>query len=673
MEESNAFDIEKIIKEHNRIYIDLSDCDVNDLKIITQKNTPFITKYESSFCVLNLESRRPDPSVASALDMLVSRKFFTLLAGKDYLDIFSALKNEDKREIYLAIKVGQRRRAIIESAKQAKLFVHFCQINDDGSIGDIVYRKNNFKINKDETDSSDNTIKAAYQIKNKPEIIDIQPIRVADVLIVGREVFDSAGNSYTLQEKVLANNGASTYKTNSETIWVKLYDQTHLNTFIERKILRMLKNRLEYQGLCWPMDVALDSHKTFRGYFVKAAHGEPLHLSVMKKAGLEKYFPRWNKVNLCTLAITILDKIDFLHKNGILMGCINPAAIRVADENTVYFTDTDNYQVEGFPSFVYNISFTPPELLDKKIYLTSRESENFAIAELAFMIMMTGKTPYAVGVSGNPEDEIKKMAFPYSNKTIHGNHALPSMWRFMWSHLTPQMKKTFYETFQRNGSFNSLANRRKLDFWISAIKEFRSELQNPFDKESLKIYPQTFKRSKNEIFYKCSFCGVEHPRFYFSDQYFDDYHICNDCIEKKSDVGFTCVDCGKTYYYTNRTALFHKQMKKKDAEWKDQKHCRDCKNKTMVCSQCGKEFPFYRLKHGICLDCRSENENKVYRVVKCKTCGRSFELTYRDKEFFERKEMNLPKNCPDCRGKKKRNGGGGSSSKGSFWDKLFGK
>ncbi len=670
MEESNAFELEKILEKHHKIYIDLSACDVNTLKRITQKNTPYITKYESSFCVLNLESNRPDASVASALDMLVSRNFFTVLEGKDYSEIFAALKNEKKSKIYLAVKNARNYKSIINAAKQAGVYVSFCHIDFEGNIGPFAFKRNDFHRERD--NSSGPMIEAVYQIKDKPEQINIQPISSTDVLEVSREVFDSAGNSYALCEKVLANNGASTYKTNVETIWVKLYDKTHLNTFIESKILRMLKNRLDYQGLCWPMDVALDKHQKFRGYFVKAAQGEPLHLSVMKKAGLEKNFPRWNKINLCTLAVTILEKIDFLHKNGILMGCINPAAIRVVDDQNVYFTDTDNYQVEGFPSFVYNISFTPPELIDKKIYLTSRESENFAVAELAFMIMMTGKTPYAVGVSGNPEDEIKKMEFPYSNKTIHGNYALPGMWRFMWSHLSPLLKNTFYESFQRNGKYNSLTHRRNLGFWIRAIKEFRGELENPFDKESLKIYPKTFKRSMNEVFYKCSFCGIEHPRFYFSNRFFDDFHICNDCIDKKSNVSFTCVDCGKTYYYTNRTALFHKQMKKKDAEWKDQKHCSDCKNKTLPCNHCGKEVPFYRLKNGKCADCRSEYENKVYQVVKCRTCGRSFEITYRDKDFFESKGMSLPKNCPDCRGKNRRNGGGGSSPKGSFWNNLFG-
>lgn len=663
MEEKKEFDIDKVLRDGNIIYIDLSACDVNDLKRFTQKNTPYITKYESSFCILNLASNKLNSSVTSALNMLVAKKFFTVLASDDYPGFFESLQNVNR--IYLAVKDGRNNHRIIDCAKQRGIFVNFCQINSDGSIGNYIFKKrnpNNSTKKSSPSNPASKTInkKQHSQPQSKPNPIDIQPIHVSYALNEGLEVFDSAGNSYTLCEKVLANNGASTYRTNAQSIWVKIYDHAYLNTFIENKILRMLKNRLNFQGLCWPMDVALDFHKNFRGYFVKAADGEPLHLSVMKKAGIEKYFPYWNKIHLCTLAITILQKIDFLHRNGVLMGCINPASIRVVDENTVYFTDTDNYQVERFPSFVYNISFTPPELLDKSVYLATTQSENFAIAELVFMILMTGKTPYAVGISGNPKNEIKRMAFPYSKEDSEVNNALPSMWRFMWSHLSPSIKDTFYETFQYRGRYNSAASRKGLDFWLGAITQFRSELANTFDQESLKIYPKTFKRGVGVVFYQCSFCGVEHPRFYFFDRYFDDYHICNDCIDKKSNVSFTCVDCGKTYYYTNRTALYHKQMKKLDADWKDQKHCRDCKNKTLRCNHCGKYVPFYQLKNGECLDCRSEYENMVYQIIQCKNCGRNFEFTYREKEFYDKKGFSMPTNCPECRELKRQKKHGGS-------------
>lgn len=687
------FDLESILKKNQKVYLYMNECDISLLKTITQVNSNFMMNYPGSFCVFQFDIDSKDHTMKSAIDMLISRNFLNLIAGNNYAEAFSSIASTGKRKIFLAVRNMNQRNEIIAAGKSAGIYVEFCKINDDGSMGNCasqrpenrdlrgLQRNNDNNNRRNPANTSRKREEKPYVIKKSPEQIGISKIIVSRNVYSGDLIYDSTGTSYLLGEKVLTNNGASTYKTNANGIWVKLYDANNLNTFIESKINRMLRNPLKCQGVCWPLGVANDDQGKFRGYFFNEVKGEPLHLSVLKKAGIEKYFPNWTKIDLCVLTLTILDKIDYLHRNGILMGCINPAAIRVCDENTVFFTDTDNYQVEGYPSFVYNISFTPPELLGKKIYLTDMDSENFSVAELVFMIMMTGKTPYAVGINGNPEAEIKKMNFPYSNRKIHGNAALPSMWRFMWSHLTP-FKEPFYETFQKNGKYNSQGTRRNTGFWIKLTKDFKTDLQKPVDRESLKLYPRTFKRGKNDEFYRCRYCGVEHPRFYFSNQFFDDYQICNGCIGKQSDVCFTCVDCGKTYYYTNRTALFHKQKKEQDADWKEQKHCRDCKMKTMTCSRCGKEYPYYQLINGLCPDCSSNYRNQVYTRIQCRNCGRMFDFTYGDRAFYAKKGYSLPTKCPDCRkngntggynsGRKNNSSYGSKNSSHNIWEKLFG-
>lgn len=690
--ESNTFDIENILQINNKIFISLLDCDVNLLKKITQTNIQYMSKYSGAYCVLQLDGDAADTNMKLAIDMLVARNLISVFNGENIDELLATIANAGKKKVFLAVRNMRQRNDFINAGKKAGVFVDFCLINDDGSIEKWSPRKEDARVSRkvhyNGNQKNDNERKCRkrekpYVIKNVPEQINIKQILVDNRLDVGSVVYDSTGKEYRLVEKILDNNGASTYKTDVRGMWVKLYDNDNLNTFLESKIHRMIQNPINFNGICWPLSIATDGQKVFRGYFMNDAAGEPLHLSVMKKAGIEKNFPNWNKINLCDLALTILVKIDYLHRNGILMGCINPAAIRVVDDNTVYFADTDNYQVEGFPSFVYNISFTPPELLGRKIYLTDVDSENFAIAELIFMIMMTGKTPYAVGINGNPELEIKKMYFPYSNKKVHGNAALPSMWRFMWSHLTP-FKEPFYETFQKDGRYNKQGQRRGPKFWINITKDFKADLENPVDRESLKIYPQTFKKGRNDTFYKCRFCGVEHPKFYFSNQFFDEYRICNDCIGKQSDVSFTCVDCGKTYYYTNRTALFHKQKREQDSSWKDQKHCRDCKEKTLTCVCCGEELPFYQLRNGMCLECSSNYRNQVYQRIQCRVCGSVFDFTNGDRDFYAKKGYSLPTKCPNCRKGGNLGGynggringsscGSNGSSRKNFWEKLFGK
>lgn len=106
-----------------------------------------------------------------------------------------------------------------------------------------------------------------------------------------------------------------------------------------------------------------DSDGVFRGFLINSFSGQPLQTSVLKRDGQMQYFPYWTKTDICTLTLTILQKIKELHKRGILLGCINPAAIRVVDQNTVFFCDTDDYQIEGYPTLSNNISFAARKTL----------------------------------------------------------------------------------------------------------------------------------------------------------------------------------------------------------------------------------------------------------------------------------------------------------------------
>lgn len=688
----NTLQLDNILRGGHNVYVSLHDADLALLKVFTQTNAPYMRQYPGGLALFSFEVDQASPNVQTAANMLVSRGFMSQLGANGFAEAFAAIAASGDKRITLAVRNMSQRGDLVGAGKAAGLYVDLVRISDDGSLErwgtprtDNRSNTRSFTNNPDRREGAGNAASsgnsntpgsrshsgdnrgggsrsdskaAPYEIKQQPERISISRIPVSSQLDVGSRIYDDKGTAYTLMERVLTNNGAVTYRTDVDDIWVKLYDAQSLNTLFESKVDRMLRNPVRKQGILWPIGKAVDAGHAFRGYFMHAAKGEPLHLSVLKSAGIDHYFPDWNKMDLCILTLTILDKIDYLHRLGILMGCINPAAIRVVDANTVYFTDTDNFQVEGFPSFAYNISFTPPELLGKRVYLTTLDSENFAVAELVFMIMMTGKTPYAVGVNGNSEEQIRKMQFPFPNGKVHGNAAMPGMWRFMWSHLSP-IKKPLYETFQNGGKFNAQGSRKSTGFWIHCLKDFQKDLESPTDKESLKIYPRTFKRSANDEFYRCNYCGVEHPRFYFSDEYFDRYRICNDCIGKKSDVSFTCVDCGKTYYYSNRTALYHKMKKELDADWHDQKHCRDCKSKTITCKGCGKMIPYYYSSDGYCRDC---NGKRVFRTVRCRYCGNPFDITYSQKEFCDRKGYNYPTKCPNC----KSNGTTGGYKGGSY-------
>ena len=678
-ENINTIDIARIEQflSYGSIFIwDKSSLCSTGFKKCVQSLFSVIQKHSSSFIVpAFVKDELMHPDGPAALMVLDKHLFYVYPNVSNYHDLMRDLKERSITKINVFVNDYEIRESILETGKKYEITPYFYKITDNGEI-EI------FKINVKNIEKMVNAIgekqshdlnnqgnyytrktNSGYVIKEQPERVPFETINVNTEISIGSIVFDSDGSSLKVVKQEIKNNNAVTFSTDRVGIWVKIFDKKALNTYLEAKIQRMVSKRVNFEGICWPLDIVKDSEGHFRGYSLEPFQGVPLHLCIFKRAGIDTFFPNWSKIDLCELTNTILKKIDFLHKKNILFGCINPAAIRIIDKNKVFFTDTDNYQIDGFPTMIHNISFTAPELLDKKVYLATKANENFAIAELVFMMMMPGITPYAVGGDEAPVEQIKKMIFPYASGEVHGDKALPGMWRFMWSHLS-SLKGCFYNVFQSGAKYSNPKDRKDVIYWESAIGHFIKDLQETEDKESLKIYPKSFKRGTGVPFYKCNYCGIEHPKFYFNAQYFDNFRICNSCIDKRSDVYFTCKACGRTYYYTNRTALFHKTKKMQDSEWRDQKYCSDCKKKTIPCVSCEKETPYYYLKNGRCPDCSKEYLSSTYKMITCRDCRKQFEFSIKDHEFYVSKRLSEPVRCPECR-ERKRNGNTDTYGNGS--------
>ncbi len=583
------------------------------------------------------------------------------IIGYDFLLKDLALQNLERGHFCFIVNKKEKFQAILSASKAANIFVQFFSLQKNGSLINVDFRDTR-PIHKDRAicssptkisnDSINKEQQKGFIIADKPERISVISIRAEKRFSSGDTLYDSKQNPIVLGESKIVHPSGISYSTNIPGIWAKVFNPESLNTFIREKVKRMLSRGVQFKGLCWPTDILCDRNGTFAGILIPPANGEPLQLSVFKQAKLQTFFPNWDKKDLCDLTITILRIIQYLHSKNVLLGCINPAAIRVVSKNEVYFIDTDNYQIEGFPTLIYNNSFTPPELHGRKIYLCNKANENYAVAVLVFMLMMPGKTPYTIGANKNVENTISERRFPFPNGNVHGSHAMPGMWRFMWSHLTP-FKEVFYNTFQKGAKLEKPESRKDVGSWLGTVNYFKQELDNPIDPESLKIYPKTFKRGKHDEFYTCKYCGIAHPRFYFDGRYFDKFRICNSCIDKRSNVSFTCKACGKTYYYTNRMALFHANMKQQDSDWKDQKYCHDCKNKTISCKECYQEKPYYLIKNDRCPDCNEKRRNSTYQWVVCRDCGARFSVTVGEHEFAVQKGFSDPVRCKSCRNRKK--------------------
>lgn len=273
------------------------------------------------------------------------------------------------------------------------------------------------------------------------------------------------------------------------------------NTSMKRdKLQLMLSRAVSHPGVCFPKAMLYNDREEFVGYLMTRAKGYPLQYLLCNRAFLQQHFPQWKKIDLVKLCLTILKKIDFLHKMNIILGDINPNNILVASSSEVYFVDTDSYQVENYPCPVGTALFTAPEIMGRNYadFLRSMGNERFAVATLLFLIMMMGKSPYAKQDGGSLQDNILKgeFSFPLGDKS---NHQAPEgNWRYIWSHLSRPLKEAFYNTFHREGIYHEEKNRLKEEKWMRCFSNYLHGLEHGMlDRDSMsgELFPTRFKNS----------------------------------------------------------------------------------------------------------------------------------------------------------------------------------
>lgn len=496
------------------------------------------------------------------------------------------------------------------------------------------------------------------------------------------------GKRYTLQEPVMTDHSSITYKTDDDTYFAKIYtpDALRIDLF-ENKAKRMVREKINLPGVCWPQDILKDANGRFVGILVPASAGVQLSQSIFSgTSGIQKHFPSWDKRNICSVALTILRTVYALQKLGVIFGCFNPASVYIVSTNRVYFVDADAWQIEGYPVLSRNLTFTPPELLgdQKKVRLFTADEENYQTALLAFMLMMPGKYPYAKKNRKTDDDSLRNMSFPFSigvdMRRSEDAERPSSAWQIVWDHLPYKLCFNFYNSFHHSGNFSKPGTRLRGYIWIEQIEQFAKSLSTAEGAQSRILFPATFRRDGKRTFVQCKICGKEHPEFYFLRKvrmqgeminiWDRGYRVCLPCAVDRSnspDAQFTCKCCGRTYYYTNRTHIMH-EIGKLDYDWNAQKWCRDCKKQTIRCTRCHKEVPVYQLKEfrdeqrnqrrSVCGSCFGElineekqRKNAVYRTAICRNCNRPFNITQGEKVYFESKGYSMPTRCPSCRGR----------------------
>lgn len=506
--------------------------------------------------------------------------------------------------------------------------VHVKRINQYGFLSNFTWtlensRNDRTKKNKRVSNEEDLDEDEVFRICKRVTTLDDSMFAVSHIPVENEIVYTSRG-PIKLESKVTFGGEGIIYTTNTPYV-AKIYKKENNTKRKYEKIKLMLSKKIECEGVCYPVAALYNSNKEFVGYMMPKAKGKELQKSIFIKQLFLKKFPNWKKRDTVELCITILEKIKYLHDRNIVMGDINPANILVVSPKEVYFVDTDSYQVEDFPCPVGTDNYTAPEIQIKYFkvqrnkrknfsdFLRTMGNENFAVATLLFMIMLPGKPPYSQQGGEDLVNNIIKMDFSYPFGDSSNKKTPDGPWRYIWSHLTYDLKKAFYNTFRKGGDYSTEDTRLTADEWLPIFTYYLELLDSgkfgKQDKMSEELFPTRHKKNPKVEYIICKLCGNEMPENQCQNG------ICRDCLNK-GEV-YKCKKCGKEILYTNYQR-YVKNAKRFD-----------------VCSEC------------------FEYGNKVRIRKNCVDCGHQFEITNNQYDFYTSKGFDIPKRCKSCRDAKK--------------------
>ncbi len=562
----------------------------------------------------------------------------------DYISFFPYIKGTGNW-LFLTEDI-KKAENVIEASRKAGVYLRIYGLDKDGKL-------KNYKpsVKKEEYRTKTKSCIDAFLLPSK--LAPIREIRRSDesIPIKGDVVYTSNNQLIRLGDEFLSNPQSITYQTDLEGMQAKIYQASWLTvSYFEDKAKKMLEKPIRYEGICWPTDLLRNEKGHFIGILVPETKGYQLKQQLMSQQGLETNFPDWDRRKLTHLVKVILDKIIYLQERNILFGLVNPSAIFVKDENHVYFAEMDTYQIEGYPILSYERVMQAPELQDDNegMRLYDKQEDNYEIALLTFMLLLPGKFPYNKGKNKNITESIKNMnfAFRYGKQgEEHGAREYFGSWRFVWSHLGNDLKQAFYFTFQHGQAYSIPEKRKDARFWQKKVSELERELVDPYDKESLRIFPRTFKRFSGTKTIRCVKCGIDHPDFYYR---YPERKICNSCLGQPSETYFVCRSCNKSFYYDFGTLFkYEKLVETKDFSMPT--HCPYCRSDKIKCKICRKFVPAYRINNqGICFDCAKAEREKIVKRYSCK-CGREIIITQGQYDYHMNKYGRLPQRCEQCR------------------------
>lgn len=649
--EASQQKLEQYIKEGYRIFIDTCSLLCEMAPSFWQNIIPYLEKYNSKVIIPNKcieelykhQDNTNNPELAKQANKSLGLIKKMLESG--YVDIRGEQSDSFADNVFLAVftkfRMNYKLLLITQDKKLAEDIIALNksgavynintiaaqQLNQYGFLSNIVWYKPEKESNGSSSggynpyrpDAAHNIPEDEIFLETKTlTSISSQPVKVFGVPGEGEVAYlveNGVQKPIRLEKEIGKGGEAKIYTTDTQYI-AKIYAENNISLRKHEKIKLMLTKKINCPGVCYPIAPLYNSHKQFVGYIMPQAKGYQLQHSIFIKPNFLKYFPGWKKRDTVKLCVTILEKIKYLRERNILMGDINPANIMVVSPEEVYFVDTDSYQIEGFPCPMGTINYTAPEIQgndEYETFLRTVGNENFAVATLLFMIMLPGKPPYSQQGGEDQATNIKKMDFSYPFGDSSNKKTPDGPWRFIWSHLTYDIKKAFFTTFRKGEEHSTEDTRLSVDEWLALFRYYLKLLESgkygEQDEMSEELFPTRHKKNINLTYIKCSICGTDVPENNSQNG------ICRNCLNTVIER-YKCARCGGDIEYTNYLKYIR------------------------------------RIKpYEVCHEC-FEWGSRYARTMRCIDCGEKFDITNGEEEYFRNKGLELPKRCPRCRAKR---------------------
>ena len=96
--------------------------------------------------------------------------------------------------------------------------------------------------------------------------------------------------------------------------------------------------------LAWPLMPVMDSRGEAVGFAMRKCVGRTLR-ALLAPVQVRRFFPGWNRINVATVALNMLDAIRMLARHRVLVNDFNPGNFLVDKSGAVRLIDCDSFQI----------------------------------------------------------------------------------------------------------------------------------------------------------------------------------------------------------------------------------------------------------------------------------------------------------------------------------------